>query len=175
MKPRLTNDKDCREPINRSAVLPVFLGVSLLTVVAPAAGRAQDIRGRVKSVEVVILSAMLTDHLGVGEWGFSALVEADGHRILFDLFEADAATLDWTAAKLGSMELSIFLGAHCTGIEPVYQLRSRLGLIRANCTVGAVGARFSLRDGLDPGALARYMREPAQFKSLLPALEFAAP
>ncbi len=341
MKPRLKNDKDRLGPLHRTAVRLVFLWMSLLTMVVPAAGRAQNTRGRVKSVEVVILSTMLTDHLGVGEWGFSALVEADGHRILFDtgarpetvlqnsrelkidlsgvtdvilihhhgdhvgglltlrrelakvnpdalkrahvgagvflsrpgpdgretnealvlkkqyetlggsfvvieqatelfpgawltgpvprphpernwslkrtirfpdgrrvedhvpedmslvldtdkglvvisgcghagiintleyarqkvratrvhaalggfhLFEADAATLDWTAAKLGSMELSIFLGAHCTGIEPVYQLRSRLGLIRANCTVGAVGARFSLRDGLDPGALAR--------------------
>jgi len=27
---------------------------------------------------------MLTDTTGVGEWGFAALVEVDGHRILFD-------------------------------------------------------------------------------------------
>ena len=27
---------------------------------------------------------MLTDRSGVGEWGFSALVETDGRRILFD-------------------------------------------------------------------------------------------
>ena len=315
--------------------------VSLLTTMVPAAAPAQDARGPVKSVEVVILSTMLTDRSGVGEWGFSALVEADGRRILFDtgarpetvlqnarelkidlsgvtdvilshhhgdhvgglvtlrrelakknpdalkrgvcrrrdlpesarsrrprdqrgaalkqefetlggsfvvverptelfpgawltgpvprtypernwtlkrtirfpdgrqvednvpedmslvldtdkglvlvsgcghagiintleyarqkvretrvhaalggfhLFEADAATLDWTAAKLRPMAVANFLGAHCTGIEPVYQLRQRLGLSRANCSVGAVGARFTLRDGLDPGALAR--------------------
>jgi 7,8-dihydropterin-6-yl-methyl-4-(beta-D-ribofuranosyl)aminobenzene 5'-phosphate synthase len=73
----------------------------------------------------------------------------------FHLFEADTATLDWTAAKLRPMELSNLLGAHCTGIEPVYELRRRLGLSRAHCSVGAVGSRFSLRDGLDPGALAR--------------------
>ena len=73
----------------------------------------------------------------------------------FHLFEADAATLDWTAAKLRPMAVSNFLGAHCTGIEPVYQLRQQLGLGRANCSVGAVGARFTLRDGLDPGALSR--------------------
>ena len=27
---------------------------------------------------------MLTSDEGIGEWGFSAVVEADGHRILFD-------------------------------------------------------------------------------------------
>ncbi len=73
----------------------------------------------------------------------------------FHLFEADAATLDWTAAKLRDMELANLLGAHCTGVEAVYELRRRLNLGRASCAVGAVGARFSLRDGLDPGAIAR--------------------
>jgi len=63
----------------------------------------------------------------------------------FHLFEADSATLDWTAAKLRPMELSNFLGAHCTGIEPVYQLRQRLGQSRGHCSVGAVGSRFTLR------------------------------
>ena len=39
--------------------------------------------GRVKSLKITILSTMLADRY-VGEWGFAALVEADGHRILFD-------------------------------------------------------------------------------------------
>jgi 7,8-dihydropterin-6-yl-methyl-4-(beta-D-ribofuranosyl)aminobenzene 5'-phosphate synthase len=47
------------------------------------------------------------------------------------------------------------LGAHCTGIEPVFGLRQRLGLSRKACAVGAVGARFDLEKGLDPGAIAR--------------------
>jgi 7,8-dihydropterin-6-yl-methyl-4-(beta-D-ribofuranosyl)aminobenzene 5'-phosphate synthase len=38
----------------------------------------------VQSVNVRILSTMLADDQGFGEWGFAALVEADGHRILFD-------------------------------------------------------------------------------------------
>ena len=49
-----------------------------------ACGPGEEQRGPVKAVEVVILSTMLTDRAGLGEWGFSALVEADGHRILFD-------------------------------------------------------------------------------------------
>jgi 7,8-dihydropterin-6-yl-methyl-4-(beta-D-ribofuranosyl)aminobenzene 5'-phosphate synthase len=73
----------------------------------------------------------------------------------FHLFEANAATLDWTAGKLRPMALETLLGAHCTGIEAVYQLRQHLGLTRATCAVGAVGARFNLQTGLDPGAIAR--------------------
>lgn len=43
---------------------------------------AQD--HRAKSVDVKILSTMLADDNGLGEWGFAALVVVDGHRILFD-------------------------------------------------------------------------------------------
>jgi 7,8-dihydropterin-6-yl-methyl-4-(beta-D-ribofuranosyl)aminobenzene 5'-phosphate synthase len=73
----------------------------------------------------------------------------------FHLFEADGATLDWTAAKLRSFGVGNLLGAHCTGIEAVFGLRQRLGLTRAACAVGAVGARFSLEAGIDPGLIAR--------------------
>ncbi|MFI5459837.1 MAG: MBL fold metallo-hydrolase [Isosphaerales bacterium] len=73
----------------------------------------------------------------------------------FHLFEADAATLDWTAAKLRSFAIKNLLGAHCTGIEPVFGLRQRLGLSRGACAVGAVGSRFDLESGLDPGPIAR--------------------
>jgi len=38
---------------------------------------------RVKSLHITILSTMLADR-GIGEWGFAALVEADGRRLLFD-------------------------------------------------------------------------------------------
>jgi 7,8-dihydropterin-6-yl-methyl-4-(beta-D-ribofuranosyl)aminobenzene 5'-phosphate synthase len=73
----------------------------------------------------------------------------------FHLFEADAPTLDWTARMLRSFELKNLLGAHCTGIEPVFGLRQRLGLDRKTCAVGAVGARFNLQSGLDPGRIAQ--------------------
>jgi 7,8-dihydropterin-6-yl-methyl-4-(beta-D-ribofuranosyl)aminobenzene 5'-phosphate synthase len=39
---------------------------------------------RVKALRLTVLSTMLADAKGVGEWGFAALVEADGHRLLFD-------------------------------------------------------------------------------------------
>ena len=52
---------------------------------APAAvPAAVPVKAQVKSLKVTVLSTMLADDYGFGEWGFSALIEADGHRILFD-------------------------------------------------------------------------------------------
>jgi 7,8-dihydropterin-6-yl-methyl-4-(beta-D-ribofuranosyl)aminobenzene 5'-phosphate synthase len=71
------------------------------------------------------------------------------------LVSADDRTLDWTAGKLREMDLKNLLGAHCTGVEAVYDLRRRIGLDRAHCVVGAVGAGFDLSTGILPGVIAR--------------------
>ena len=73
----------------------------------------------------------------------------------FHLLAADDEHLAWTSRKLQSMGLEHFLGAHCTGIESVYRIRDEAGLSRRTCVVGAVGASFSLEDGIDPLWLAR--------------------
>ena len=39
---------------------------------------------QVRDLKIRVLSTMLADGAGVGEWGFAALVEVDGRRILFD-------------------------------------------------------------------------------------------
>ena len=40
---------------------------------------------QIRALKITVLSTMLVgDALGLGEWGFSALVEADGQRILLD-------------------------------------------------------------------------------------------
>jgi 7,8-dihydropterin-6-yl-methyl-4-(beta-D-ribofuranosyl)aminobenzene 5'-phosphate synthase len=60
-----------------------------LLLVAPSVGQSPMTAAsaassaRVKSLKILVLSTMLADE-GIGEWGFSALVEVDGHRILFD-------------------------------------------------------------------------------------------
>jgi 7,8-dihydropterin-6-yl-methyl-4-(beta-D-ribofuranosyl)aminobenzene 5'-phosphate synthase len=57
-----------------------------LTALLVAAGLARGqapAAHQVKSLHITILSTMLADR-GVGEWGFAALVEADGRRLLFD-------------------------------------------------------------------------------------------
>jgi 7,8-dihydropterin-6-yl-methyl-4-(beta-D-ribofuranosyl)aminobenzene 5'-phosphate synthase len=57
---------------------PALIALLLITPLVCTAA------GRVRSLEVRILSTMLADDDGFGEWGFAALVVADGHRILFD-------------------------------------------------------------------------------------------
>ncbi len=50
-----------------------------LTLLSPYPASA----GQVKALKVTVLSTMLADQ-GLGEWGYSALVEADGRKFLFD-------------------------------------------------------------------------------------------
>src|SRR5262249_9007616 len=68
-------------PCARRAVLQLLL--FCLAVLRPAAGTAADAPSRLHSVRVLVLSTMLADR-ALGESGFSALVDADGHRLLFD-------------------------------------------------------------------------------------------
>ncbi|HEY7515558.1 MAG TPA: MBL fold metallo-hydrolase [Vicinamibacteria bacterium] len=73
----------------------------------------------------------------------------------FHLFAADDAALEWTADRLREAGVENLVGAHCTGIEAVYRLRTRLGLPRGAAVVGAVGSSFELGKGIDPRLLAR--------------------
>ncbi len=91
------------------------------------------------------------------EYSRKTVREAPVHAALggFHLFRASEDDLAWTAKKLREMGLQHFLGAHCTGIEAVFQLRALSGLSRKTAVVGAVGASFSLEKGIDPLDLAR--------------------
>jgi 7,8-dihydropterin-6-yl-methyl-4-(beta-D-ribofuranosyl)aminobenzene 5'-phosphate synthase len=71
----------------------------------------------------------------------------------FHLMRANDETLDWTAQKLREFGLAHFIGAHCTGIEPVYRIREKVGLSRQTCIVGGVGDQFSLEKGIIAGLL----------------------
>ncbi len=52
-------------------------------IAAQPSGQAAP--AQIQDLKITVLSTMLVgDFAGVGEWGFSALIEADGHRILFD-------------------------------------------------------------------------------------------
>jgi 7,8-dihydropterin-6-yl-methyl-4-(beta-D-ribofuranosyl)aminobenzene 5'-phosphate synthase len=71
------------------------------------------------------------------------------------LFAATDEQVDWTADKLKSFGVQYLVGAHCTGIESLYRLRSRTGLTRQTAVVGAVGADFTLGEGIHAGRIAR--------------------
>jgi 7,8-dihydropterin-6-yl-methyl-4-(beta-D-ribofuranosyl)aminobenzene 5'-phosphate synthase len=58
-----------------------LLACALTCLQAPT--KAAEPRQPLHALKITILSTMLADS-GIGEWGFAALVEADGHKILFD-------------------------------------------------------------------------------------------
>jgi 7,8-dihydropterin-6-yl-methyl-4-(beta-D-ribofuranosyl)aminobenzene 5'-phosphate synthase len=61
---------------------PGFASIVLLALCGLAPGRADA--EPVKSLKVTVLSTMLAEQASIGEWGFSALLEADGRRLLID-------------------------------------------------------------------------------------------
>jgi 7,8-dihydropterin-6-yl-methyl-4-(beta-D-ribofuranosyl)aminobenzene 5'-phosphate synthase len=67
-----------RMPLARLVITAV-----LLAATSPLIFAASPTHATVQNLKITILSTMLSDN-GVGEWGFAALVEADGHRILVD-------------------------------------------------------------------------------------------
>ncbi len=71
----------------------------------------------------------------------------------FHLMRASDETLGWTAQKLREFGLANFVGAHCTGLEPVYRIREKVGLSRQTCIVGGVGDQFLLDKGVIAGLL----------------------
>ena len=71
------------------------------------------------------------------------------------LFAATDEQVEWTADKLKSFGVRYLVGAHCTGIESLYHLRNRIGLTRQTAVVGAVGAVFTLGEGIHAGQIAQ--------------------
>jgi len=67
-------------------ILRLLLSASFVLTAAmtmPAQAAPGKPHAQIKSLKITILSTMLADQ-GIGEWGFAALVEADGHRMLVD-------------------------------------------------------------------------------------------
>jgi 7,8-dihydropterin-6-yl-methyl-4-(beta-D-ribofuranosyl)aminobenzene 5'-phosphate synthase len=106
---------------------------------------------------VVLLGCGHAGIINTLEYARSIVRPAPIHAVIggIHLFAASDATLDWTASKLGEFGMENFMGAHCTGIEPVFRFRSALHLGREHCVVAAVGSSFELGKGIDPGNLAR--------------------
>jgi 7,8-dihydropterin-6-yl-methyl-4-(beta-D-ribofuranosyl)aminobenzene 5'-phosphate synthase len=71
------------------------------------------------------------------------------------LFAASDDQVNWTGDKMKVFGVRYLIGAHCTGIESLYRLRERLGLGRKGAVVGAVGATYTLAEGIHPGKIAQ--------------------
>src|SRR5438552_684985 len=112
--------------IRSLALVFVLIATALCAEATPTVQSTEH----VKSLKITILSTMLAD-LGhgptLGEWGFSALVEADGHRILFDtgahtdvvLRNAESMRIDLSTVP--DVVLSHSHWDHVTGFLPLRQ------------------------------------------------------
>lgn len=108
-------------PRSVATVVTLALGLFAPRALAapPAAGTA--VASPVHAVKVTILSTMLAEQ-GIGEWGFAALVEVDGRKILYDTGARPRTVLDNARelhVELGDVEdviLSHFHDDHTTGL-----------------------------------------------------------
>lgn len=88
---------------------------------------AEDNRSVVNKAEVTILSSNLANGATVGEWGLSALVEVDGHCILFDagrhedtvIRNAEALNVDLSCVT--DLVFSHFHFDHTAGLIPLIE------------------------------------------------------
>jgi 7,8-dihydropterin-6-yl-methyl-4-(beta-D-ribofuranosyl)aminobenzene 5'-phosphate synthase len=109
-----------------------------------------------RSVKVTVLSTMLADVNGIGEWGFAALVEVDGYRLLFDTGAREetvlrnAAELKVDLADVTDVVLSHNHGDHTGGLltlRRALQSRNALALSRGHVAPGIFLPRRSEGDG----------------------------
>lgn len=71
------------------------------------------------------------------------------------LADANAATVDWTAAQLQAVGVDYFMSGHCTGLEPTRRLATAFGLGPDKAVYAPVGGIFELGKGIDPRRIAR--------------------
>jgi 7,8-dihydropterin-6-yl-methyl-4-(beta-D-ribofuranosyl)aminobenzene 5'-phosphate synthase len=82
----------------------------------------------------------------------------------FHLLAATDQQIEWTAKALKQAGVEYFMGAHCTGIAPVYQIMQYAGLKRNQCIVGSVGAIFNPAVGFVSGQLTMGNDKNAYFR-----------
>ena len=82
----------------------------------------------------------------------------------FHLLAASDQQIEWTAKALKNAQVRYFMGAHCTGIQPVQQIMAYAGLKRNECIVGSVGATFDPSVGFVAGQLTMGPDKNAYFK-----------
>jgi len=99
-----------------------WLMMVLAAFTGGSAHAADGAAHQAQALKVTTLSTMLTDYDGLGEWGYAALVEVDGHRILFDtganpdtvLKNAEALKID--LSNVEDVVISHFHGDHTGGL-----------------------------------------------------------
>ncbi len=89
-----------------------FVGLLTVSALFPNPALAQA-NAQVHNLKITVLSTMLADNGTVGEWGYSALVEVDGHKILFDTGASpDAVARNAKALKIDLSDVEDVVMTH---------------------------------------------------------------
>ncbi len=128
----------------------------LMLMAAAGIAAAEPAAARAKAVKVTVLSTMLADGSELGEWGFAALVEVDGRRILFDtgaksdVVQKNLGTLKLELGDVTDVVLSHWHWDHIGGFMPLrreYAAKRPAALGRTHVGAGF----FDSRTGVPPG------------------------
>lgn len=136
----------------RSRALRMVTAVALVAALTGLV-HAQPGAAKAKAVKVTVLSTMLTDTEGVGEWGFAALVEVDGYRVLFDTGARQDTVLH------NAEELKVDLAGVTDVILSHHHSDHTGGLLRLRQTLGAKNSGALSRAHVAPGIF-----EPRRYK-----------
>jgi 7,8-dihydropterin-6-yl-methyl-4-(beta-D-ribofuranosyl)aminobenzene 5'-phosphate synthase len=142
-----------------------ILGVFCALLAATVAGGEQP--AVVSELKITTLSTMLTEFRGVGEWGFAALIEADGRTVLFDT-GARPDTVLKNAEELGidlsTVDTVVISHNHWDHTGGLVALRRTLKALNPSAMRHAhVGDGIFLPRSLDPEAVAKLPQMPQEF------------
>lgn len=150
--------------------LPIlFASLSAGSVVLSA--EIPAVREAVRNLKVTVLSTMLADGNELGEWGFAALVEVDGHRILFDtgahtdVVMKNAKTLNIDLTTVADVVLSHWHSDHTGGFLTLRRdvlERAPQALARTHVGDGIFLSRTGVPPGVEQNSMVRMKPEYEQ-------------
>lgn len=136
----------------------------LAAVWMAAAVAAAAESGRVQTLKITVLSTMLAEGDELGEWGFAALVEADGKRILFDtgaksdVVLRNARSLKIDLGNVPDIVLSHWHGDHVGGFLPLRRdvlEKTPAALARTHVAEGIFASRMGMPPRVELNPLVR--------------------
>lgn len=142
-----------------------------LTAALIVSGGGGAAEGKVRALKVTVLSTMLADGDELGEWGFAALVEADGRRILFDtgahtdVVLKNARTMNIDLRTVTDVILSHWHSDHVGGFLTLRRdvaAKSASALARTHVGEGMFASRTGTPPGVEMNSMVRLKPEYEQ-------------